>query len=307
MTSRGSKGALGVLTILDLCESAAGSYAARLLAGYGAQVIKVERPGKGDPLRGDPGTADGSRFLALNAGKMSLALDYETGAGAAILARLLEYSDGIIEDDPTHRREEFGLAAEDLIASVPRLVICKVSTSTLSGLTSPAEPAAQAPGTESLRLPHLGQDQSGADDTAVHSDAEYSHGLHAFVGALGGLWRAAQTEHGQVVEVGNLEARTSTLGEALARGLNGRAAVPEPTAATKGPEVGTLKSEGLVMDVNHPVAGTVPEALGPFVMASTPWDSGSAPLFGEHTEYVLQDIVGLGAAEIESLRFEGLV
>ncbi len=303
MGSADSSGALSVLTIVDLSESVAGSHAARLLAGYGAQVIKVERPGSRDPSS----AGSGSGFSTLNAGKMSLTLDYETKAGAAVLRRLLEYCDGIIEDHPTLRQEEYGLNAEALIARIPRLVICKVSfsksdSSQTNTASKYAGPAANRPANQSLNPP----DADGAAFDAIN-DAALSHGLHVVVGALGGLWRAAQTEHGQVVEVESLETFASTLGEGLARRLNLETPVNEPSSATSGPDRAGLRVYGGGVDVDRPIAGYVTQATGPFAMADTPWLPGAAPLLGEHTEYVLQDIVGLDAAELESLRAEGIV
>jgi crotonobetainyl-CoA:carnitine CoA-transferase CaiB-like acyl-CoA transferase len=164
-------GALDVLTILDLCEGVAGSYAARLLAEFGARVVKVERPGRGDwtrssgPYVGPEGPETSIPFLALNAGKESLTLDYETEEGAAVLRRLAEEADGIIEDAPTRRRMELGLDAAALIGKVPRLVITQV------------------------------------EDNGSTGAVAYRLGLHAFLAALAGLWHAAQTEHGQLVAV----------------------------------------------------------------------------------------------------------
>ena len=282
--------------IVDLCESVAGSHAARLLAGYGAQVIKVERPGSRDPS----GAGSGSGFSTLNAGKLSLTLDYETSGGAAILSRLLEYCDGIIEDHPTLRLKEHGLNAETLIARIPRLVICQVSFSDSAGASTAGKytaPPPNGPADRSLN-------PTDADGAAIDvSAAALSHGLHAFVGALGGLWRAAQTEHGQVVEVGSLEAFASTLGEGLARHLNGEATANVPTAVATGPDYAVLN----VFGADQPIAGFVTQATGPFTMVETPWLPGAPPLLGEHSDYVLQDIVGLESAEMESLRTEGIV
>ncbi len=295
MASQDSDGALSVLTILDLCESVAGSYAARLLAGYGAQVIKVERPGTEEPSRTE------AAFLALNAGKMGLTLDYETGAGAAVLSRLLEYCDGIIEDHPTRRQEEHGLSAEALIGRIPRLVICKVSR---VGVAGGGGLSSSAPIAATNGSPAVSGGQPDSDEVDFGgSGLELSHGLHAFVGALGGLWRAAQTEHGQVVEIGNLETFASTLGEGLARRLNGEAMAEQAMVAAVQPDQGVLRSGGAVRAVEHPIG----LATGPFAMVATPWQPGTAALLGEHTEQVLEDIAGLQASEMELLRAEGVV
>src|SRR5262245_45401498 len=129
MNDHEQEGPLAVLTILDLSEGIAGPYAASLFASYGARVIKVELPGSGDAARALPShlrEVDSSlsvTFLAVNADKLSLTLDYETPDGAAILRRLCEEADGIVEDAPTRRKSELGLDSDTLIAHVPRLVV----------------------------------------------------------------------------------------------------------------------------------------------------------------------------------------
>jgi crotonobetainyl-CoA:carnitine CoA-transferase CaiB-like acyl-CoA transferase len=247
-------GALGVLTIIELSEGVTGPFAGRLLAEYGARVIKIERPGNGDSSRGADGS-DSAAFLALNAGKLSLTLDYESAEGAAILRRLTEEADGIIEDAPTRRSAGYELDAQSLIAHVPRLVITQVA-----GL---------------------------GDDDRVPEAASLA-GLHVFVATLAGLWNAAQTEHGQVVEVD----ATSAL--AFQQALGGAGSNFEA-------------SSGSQRSMEHPTAGTLSYAPPLLDMSLTPAELGRPPLLGEHTDHVLHDLIGLDASEIEALRARGIV
>ena len=170
MVERGeASGILSALTVLDLSEGIAGPFAAKLFADYGATVMKIEPPGLGDRSRGRGPFPDGvpnreasARFLYLNTNKLSITLDYENATGAAILTRLCEDADAVIEDGPTRRRPELGLDGDSLIARVPRLVITTIS----------------------------------------HAEgAEYQVGLHAFAATLAASWYAARTEHGQLVAV----------------------------------------------------------------------------------------------------------
>src|SRR3990172_753513 len=95
-------GLLSELTILDLTEDAGGPLATKLFADYGARVIKIERPGRGDPARRvgpfppgpDPSASlraspeAGVLFLYLNTGKESVTLDLATATGRALLLDL---------------------------------------------------------------------------------------------------------------------------------------------------------------------------------------------------------------------------
>lgn len=276
----GQQGILGSLTILDLSEGLAGPYAAKLLADYGARVIKVERPRAGDGARRrgphlNPGAEaeTGAFFLALNAGKLSLTLDYETAAGAAVLRRLAEDADAIIEDWPSRRRSEFGLDDESLYSRIPRLVIAQIS-----GFGSKGPLAGHEWDGVSLARA-LGR--AGGGYTAV-----LEIGLHAFFVSLAAMWRAAQTEHGQVVEVSGLAALSS---------------LPGPLLDT------SMASAGGLATVAHPDAGAVPCVPGPFIAAVDTDLPGPAPRLGEHTELILHDLIAMDAAEIEDLRLQGVL
>jgi crotonobetainyl-CoA:carnitine CoA-transferase CaiB-like acyl-CoA transferase len=286
VTAEEQEGALSVLTILDLSEGVPGPYAAQLFAQHGAQVIKVERPGAGDV-----GRAWGI-FHELNSGKLSLSLDYETEEGAAVLRRLAEDVDGIIEDQPTRRRAELGLGADELFGRISRLVIAQVSA---FGADAPASGRLLTGLTLAAASGLLQPDATAEVDPG---GVEKAVGLHVFVATLAGLWRAAQTEHGQVIEIAGVEALASTLGAPLARELAGvtRRTVQEP------PTAGLFQA---------PVqSGTNDGASGllPFVLSATPGSiADHAPALGEHTDYVLRDLIGFDAADIEALQAKGVI
>lgn len=268
MTAEAREGALAVLTLLDLSEGIAPPWAAQLFAQYGARVIKVERPVTGDVSR------SWGCFEAVNAGKLGLTLDYETPEGAAVLRRLAEDADGLIEDQPSRRRAGLGLGAEELIARIPRLVIAQVSALGEGGPSSGRPLTGITLAAASGRL--LLHAQGAVDDRG----AERSLGLHTFVATLAGLWHAAQTEHGQVIEIPGMEALVSTLGAPLA------AELAESKTTTRSTKPGSSTFQ----------LGRTPAAtLDP------------APGLGEHTDYVLHDLIGLDATEIEALRAKGVV
>ena len=291
-----SEGALGSLTILDLSEGVAGPYAAQLFAHYGAQVIKVERPAKGDaarhwgPYRGEPGVEHSLTFAALNVGKLSLTLDYETPEGAAVLNRLAEDADGIIEDHPTRRRDDLGLSAEALIGRIPRLVIVQVSG---YGSTGPYSERPIAGLTLAASVGGLSSGNSGA---SYDRGLEQVLGMKVYIAALGGLLRAAQTEHGQVVDVGGMPV------------LAAFDSSPMASEVALKIDVEDMRQRGLLSSVEHPEMGALEYPKAPFDLSLTgPGELTPAPLLGEHTDYVLTDLIEMEAAEVEALRSGGVV
>lgn len=120
------------IRVLDLSRVLAGPVCCQLLADLGADVVKVERPGTGDDTRqwGPPfveGDGPSAYYLSANRGKRSLALDLDQPSGRAVLARLLERADVMVENFLPAAREKFGLSPERLAAINPRLVSASIS------------------------------------------------------------------------------------------------------------------------------------------------------------------------------------
>ncbi len=119
--------------MLDLTNVLAGPYCCYQLALLGAEVIKVERPGKGDLARelgGDPArnaAGMGISFLAQNAGKASITLDMKAPKGKALLKRLVSQSDVLVENFRPGVMDRLGLGFEALRSGNPRLVYCAIS------------------------------------------------------------------------------------------------------------------------------------------------------------------------------------
>jgi crotonobetainyl-CoA:carnitine CoA-transferase CaiB-like acyl-CoA transferase len=125
-----SFGALAGLKVVDLTRVLGGPYATMILSDHGAEVIKVEPP-QGDETRdwGPPFDAahDASYFLGVNRNKRSIALDIGKPAGRAVLLRLLEGADVLVENFKTGTMERWGLGYAELSKQFPRLVHCRVS------------------------------------------------------------------------------------------------------------------------------------------------------------------------------------
>lgn len=117
------------LRILDVATILAGPVTATFLADFGAEVIKVELPGKGDVTREGPGLREGLSFLWLQEGrnKKSITLDLHKPEGQALLKRLVALADGMVENFRPGTLEAWGLAPETLLEVNPRLVLLRIS------------------------------------------------------------------------------------------------------------------------------------------------------------------------------------
>ena len=132
--------ALSGIRVLDLSEGIAGPFAARMLADFGAEVIKVEPP-TGDcsrtlgPFPGDVEDIERSAlFLDLNRNKRGVTLDVFQPDGRALLNRLIEQADAVILSYSPREIEELHLDYESLRANNPRIVVTAI---TPWGLTGP--------------------------------------------------------------------------------------------------------------------------------------------------------------------------
>lgn len=122
------------LKVVELCEFVAGPFCTRLLADFGAEVIKIEPPGKGDsarqrgPFPDDiPHPEKSGMFLYLNSGKKGVTLDIETEDGKALFLRLIANADVLVQDRAPGEMERLGLGYETLKALNPGLIMTSLS------------------------------------------------------------------------------------------------------------------------------------------------------------------------------------
>jgi CoA:oxalate CoA-transferase len=126
-------GVLSGIKVLDLTNVLAGPFCAYQLAQLGADVLKVETPGTGDLARvlgADPALSAqymGASFLAQNGGKRSMTLNLKSDEGKAVLKKLVEDADVLVENFRPGVMERLGLGYETLKAVSPRLVYCAIS------------------------------------------------------------------------------------------------------------------------------------------------------------------------------------
>ncbi|HWU41570.1 MAG TPA: CoA transferase, partial [Candidatus Acidoferrum sp.] len=120
---------LSHIKVLDLTRFLAGPFCAMLLADMGAEVIKIERPGAGDVLRGWDHAVHGlsTGFVWVNAGKRDLALDVAAPEGREIARRLAARADVFAENFAPGVADRLGLGYQELAADHPGLVYCSLS------------------------------------------------------------------------------------------------------------------------------------------------------------------------------------
>ena len=125
---------LAGVRVLDLSRVLAGPWAGQLLADYGADVLKVERPGAGDDTRtwGPPWWGEGedrvaAYFICANRGKRSVAIDIASPEGIAQVRDLAREADVVIENYKVGQLAKYGLDAASLRAINPRLIYCSIT------------------------------------------------------------------------------------------------------------------------------------------------------------------------------------
>jgi len=192
------------LRILEVGQLLAGPFASALLAWFGADVIKVEPPDGGDPIRTWRGMYKGSSlwWLILGRNKRCITADLRKPKGRDLVKRLAAKCDVVLENFRPGRMEEWGLGPDDLKAINPGIIMCRVSG---FGQTGPdrLKPgyASVAEGVGGLR--YLSGFPDRPPTRANLSMGDTIAGLHAVMGILTAVYHrdVNRTGEGQVVDV----------------------------------------------------------------------------------------------------------
>jgi len=202
--------------IIDLGAYVTGPLTAQLLADFGAEVIKVEAPGKGDPLRAFFGDQLYSpNFQSQNRNKKSIALDYSTPAGLEVLCELVASADVLIANSRPGVADKRGFGYAAMSALNSRLIYCAITGFGKDG------PYAQRPAFD-----NVGQSISGwasrvrqGDDPRVASPlvADPMTAYFAAMGVLAALLDRERSGKGRYIEVNMLESMMAALVEPLTR------------------------------------------------------------------------------------------
>ena len=201
------------IRVVDLSRVVAGPFCTMSLADMGADVVKLEEPGRGDESRsfGPPfHGGESPYFLSINRNKRSCTLDLKHEKGKAILRRLLDRADVLIENFRPGAMARLGFGYETVSAAHPRLVYCSISGFGDSG------PDATRPGYDLIvqgeaGLMDLTGEADGPPTRVGTSIADLTSGLMGAQGILLALYARRTTGRGQHVRVAMLDAVASLL------------------------------------------------------------------------------------------------
>ncbi|MGD9830075.1 MAG: CaiB/BaiF CoA transferase family protein [Hyphomicrobiaceae bacterium] len=213
-------GALSHIRVLDLTRVLAGPWATQFLADMGAEVIKIERPRLGDdtrhwgppfalePTADDPGLS--AYYLCANRGKHSVTIDFERPEGQALVRRIAETADVVVENFKTGGLAKYGLDYQSLKAVNPSLVYCSI---TGFGQTGPYS--------RRVGYDFLIQGMGGLMSLTGPADSEPCKvgvamsdvvtGFNALSGILAALVRRERTGEGEHIDVALLDCTVAAL------------------------------------------------------------------------------------------------
>lgn len=123
----GSLGPLSGLRVVEVASLIAGPYAGQLLADLGADVVKVESPGGGDPFRAFAGGTYSPQFVGYNRNKRSIEADIRTTDGQTVVRELIKRADIFLENSRPGVMKRFRLDYSSLSEIRPELIYCSVS------------------------------------------------------------------------------------------------------------------------------------------------------------------------------------
>jgi crotonobetainyl-CoA:carnitine CoA-transferase CaiB-like acyl-CoA transferase len=199
--------------VIDLTRVLSGPYCAMLLGDLGARVIKIERPGGGDDTRawGPPFLgSESAYFLSINRNKQSLTLDIKHPRGLAVLERLLDRADVLVENFRPGTMERLGVPYDRAASRWPRLVYCSISG---FGQTGPRrnEPGYDAVMQAEGGLMSITGDSQGPPYRLGVAISDIVSGMFAAQGITAALLARERTGRGQLVDIGMLDSTAALL------------------------------------------------------------------------------------------------
>lgn len=208
-------GPLSGLRALDLTRVLAGPTCTQMLGDLGAEVIKIERPEAGDDTRGFappfvPNTKESAYFVGVNRNKKSVTLDIAKPEGQAIIHKLLEHCDILVENFKVGALAKYGLGYEQLAKTHPRLIYCSI---TGFGQTGPYAPR---PGYDALiqamgGVMSLTGEPNGSPQKVGVPVADLFAGLYGCIGILAAVNHRNNTGQGQQIDIGMLDTHVAWL------------------------------------------------------------------------------------------------
>ncbi|MBO6891651.1 MAG: CoA transferase [Roseibium sp.] len=221
--SPSAQGALSGLVVLDLSRILAGPTCTQILGDLGAEVLKIERPGRGDDTRGwgppflkdqaGKETAESAYYLSSNRNKSSVAIDLASKEGQDLISRLAAKADILVENFKVGDLKRRGLDYESLKQVNPGLIYCSISGFGQTG------PYAQRAGYDFLiqgmggimSLTGFADEDGGTETKCGVGIADVMCGMYATVSILSALNHRHKTDEGQHIDISLLDAQVSWL------------------------------------------------------------------------------------------------
>ena len=206
------------VVVLDLSRVLAAPYTGMILADMGADVIKVERPGKGDDSRayGPFKNGESVYYMSLNRGKRSMTLNMKSEEGKQILKDLVKQADVLVENFRGGTMDKLGLGYDVLN---PRLIY---SACTGFGMTGPYkhDPAYDVIVQGMGGIMSITGQEGGEPTKVGASIGDITAGIFSAVGIMIALYNREKTGKGQLVDVSMLDCQVAILENAIARYMN---------------------------------------------------------------------------------------
>lgn len=210
------------LRVLDMSRVLSGPYATMILGDYGAEIIKVERPGQGDDTRafGPPFCGDQSvYFMSINRNKRSVCIDFKNKKGAELIKRLAERSDVLIENFMPGKLAEMGLGYEDIKSVAPGIIYCSVTGYGQSG------PYANRGGYDVTAaaiggLMHITGEPEGDPCRVGVAITDITTGLYAHGAIMAALFEKQRTGLGRYIDCSLLASQVAVLSHLAGNYLN---------------------------------------------------------------------------------------
>jgi crotonobetainyl-CoA:carnitine CoA-transferase CaiB-like acyl-CoA transferase len=211
------KQALSGIRVLDLSRVLAGPWCTQMLGDLGAEIIKVEQPGKGDDTRGwgPPWHGDGDErlsayYLSANRGKQSVTINMATPEGQDLIRQLAATSDVVVENFKVGGLKKYGLDYDSLKAANPKLIYCSITGFGQDG------PRAHQPGYDLMiqgqsGLMSITGDPAGEPQKVGVALVDVMTGLHATIAVLAALNQRHVTGRGQSIDLALFDVAVSTL------------------------------------------------------------------------------------------------
>ena len=303
---------LADLRVIDAATLFAGPSAAMMLGDFGADVIKIEHPRRGDPSRGHGASVDGVGlwWKSLSRNKRAAAVDLSRAEGQEILRRLAERSDVLVENFRPGTLERWGLAPADLMEINPRLIVARMTGFGQFG------PMARQPGFGTLAEAMSGfaamtGEPDGPPTLPPLALADGIAGLAMSYAVMVALRARERTGRGQVIDMAIIEPILGLLGPQMTA-YKALGVVPERTgnrSSNNAPRNTYRTRDGRWLAVStsaQPIAERVVTLVGRADLVEQPWfgsGSGRVRHADELDEAVATWIAERDAAEVIA-RFE---